>query len=458
MTDGGRSNTAIPPLARNSAVLMVSQVLTLAGSFVVSVVLARALGPAGKGLFTLLQLLPSLLYMIASIGLPSAVVYVAAQSPDSARTISRQAVRITLLAQSAVFLAYVLLSPLLSPVFFDGIDPLLTIAAGAVSLSMGAAQVAASRLVAAGRTVRSVIPNLLAQLGLVLSVLFLLLVARVTLSGVAIVWVSLAFMSAVALLSMQQRADRAHSEPVDLGVTRSRLLGYGVKAWLANALTFLNYRQDMFLVALFHGARAVGLYSIGVTFAELIWYVPNAVSGALFPKAAYLDDLEAADLSARTTRVTLMITVLILTALAAAVPFAVPVIFGEEFHPSILAFYALVPGTLLMVPTKVLSSHLAGRGQVHYSTISSGSNLAVNLAANLVLIPRLGIVGAGLASSISYAVSCAIMTVAFRRETGLGVGTLYVFRRGDVILVKDSIGGLLQRTRLALKRVSRRAS
>ena len=73
---------------------------------------------------------------------------------------------------------------------------------------------------------------------------------------------------------------------------------YGIKSYPANLFTLFTYRLDTFFVNLYSGAASVGLYSTSVSSAELLWYVPNAISSTLFPKSATLDKDVGAQLTA----------------------------------------------------------------------------------------------------------------------------------------------------------------
>ena len=55
---------------------------------------------------------------------------------------------------------------------------------------------------------------------------------------------------------------------------------------MGNVLQFFNYRLDLFLVNYFLGPSGVGIYTVAVSMGEMLWYLPNAVSFVIFPKAA----------------------------------------------------------------------------------------------------------------------------------------------------------------------------
>ena len=62
----------------------------------------------------------------------------------------------------------------------------------------------------------------------------------------------------------------------------------------------------------------------------------------------------------------------------------------------------LLPGVVLLGGAKVLTNEIAGRGYPHYNSLNSGLALVLTVIFDLVLIPRYGVVGAALASSLAY--------------------------------------------------------
>jgi O-antigen/teichoic acid export membrane protein len=68
---------------------------------------------------------------------------------------------------------------------------------------------------------------------------------------------------------------------------------------------------------------------------------------------------------------------------------------------------------------KVLNGYIAGRGRVDLTALGSVGGLFINLGANLILIPRVGLIGAAIATSISYT-SIALFSYAnFLRMTSV---------------------------------------
>src|SRR5450756_1483150 len=59
---------------------------------------------------------------------------------------------------------------------------------------------------------------------------------------------------------------------------------FSARVHLSNVAGFLLERQDVLLLGWLSGAAAVGLYSVGVSFAELTWYIPSALCTAIMAR------------------------------------------------------------------------------------------------------------------------------------------------------------------------------
>jgi O-antigen/teichoic acid export membrane protein len=95
----------------------------------------------------------------------------------------------------------------------------------------------------------------------------------------------------------------------------------------------------------------------------------------------------------------------------------------------------------------ILTRFLSGRGRPGTTTLVLGAGLVVNVAANLVLVPQLGINGAALASSISYSVTAVLTLAVFLRVSGRGLRETLILRRSDVAAAASAGAALLRRMR-----------
>jgi O-antigen/teichoic acid export membrane protein len=187
-------------------------------------------------------------------------------------------------------------------------------------------------------------------------------------------------------------------------------------------LQFFNYRLDAFLVNFFLGPAGVGIYSVSVALAEMLWYLPNAVSFVIFPRAARTRPEAMNAFTPRVFRTTLALTALGGLALAALGRTLIVLIYGEAFAPAYGPLLALLPGVVLLGGAKVLTNEIAGRGHPQYNSMASALGLGLTIFLDLLLIPRFGVLGAAIASSLAYAaifVAAIVFYARVSRQAGV---------------------------------------
>ena len=190
-------------------------------------------------------------------------------------------------------------------------------------------------------------------------------------------------------------------------------------AHLSNVLAFANYRFGYYAVAYLADVRSLGVLSIGVALAEAIWLIPR--STALIQYVALVnapDRGEQAHAARRGSRLTLLATAGAVLGLAAVPAAGLVAVFGPEFGGAHGVILALAPGILLNGAAMQASTYFAGTARYGVNNRAALLGLAVTVPAALLLVPRLGPVGAALGMSASYAASAAYLLRRYRRATG----------------------------------------
>jgi len=193
-------------------------------------------------------------------------------------------------------------------------------------------------------------------------------------------------------------------------------------AYFGNIVGYLNYRVDQFILVTLLPTEQLGFYVIAVGLAERLWMVPGVVGVALLPhltNSPKRDPMFAAIVS-RHVAIWTGLACLLLFALADVV---VRLLYSSVFAPSVAPLRWLLLGIWLAVPGKLLTAELLAREKIHFVWLASVV-VPVNIICNVLLIPRMGISGAALASTVSYSMLSAIVVVCYVRETGVSWTTL----------------------------------
>jgi O-antigen/teichoic acid export membrane protein len=215
-------------------------------------------------------------------------------------------------------------------------------------------------------------------------------------------------------------------------------VSFGFRAYLGNAVQFFNYRLDMFVVNYFVGVANVGLYSVAVAGAELLWYIPQAVALILFPRTAATGAEKAKLFTPKVCRSTFLITLIAALGLSAISKPLIILIYEEAYAPSVIPLWLLMPGVVALSISKILCGDLAGRGLLQYGAYSSAISLVATVVCDLLLIPRWGIVGAAMASSISYCSATILVLFFYIRISGNSLTDVLIPKKSDLLTYLNS--------------------
>lgn len=183
-----------------------------------------------------------------------------------------------------------------------------------------------------------------------------------------------------------------------------KAMHYGLKSWIGDIALKANLRLDQMILGAVSTSTHIGLYNIAVKLSEIIWFFPDAMGPVLFNKLAGLrsDELKI-DWLARIHRITFFICALGSLLWVLLVYFVMaPLFFKGTSDWLIDAFILLMPGTLGVVSSKVLTKLYSSSGKVLWTSYISLVGSLISLSLCFWLIPWYSVVGAAVASTLSY--------------------------------------------------------
>lgn len=379
-----------------------------------TLVLARALGPEGKGAVGAVLLVAALASYAGSPGLAPASIHAVARLG-----LPPAAVRGNALAAAAVLgLVTAIAALALAPHLLARAGPeavqagrlvfLCTPLALAQDYSLALLQgLGRYDLFTVGRTLgRALYPALLVALGL---------------AGALSVTTALAAWAVAApagLLLLWGLVDRAGAGQPQLRLDLlPRYAGYGLRLHLGTLAELIELRLDQLLLVLLLPPAALGQYTLAVTASELLTCLPSALAVVLLgsPAAGPAAARAAAQRAIRRALAALAAAGL-LAALAA--PWLVTRLLPASFAPAATAFQLLVPGTLALGLGRMLAGALAGQGHPLAAAPARLVSLGLTLVLAPLLIPRLGIAGAAVASTVASSGAALCLLEAGRRALG----------------------------------------
>jgi len=245
-------------------------------------------------------------------------------------------------------------------------------------------------------------------------------------------------MSLIMILKELKYADLS-----EMGDVILRIFRYGSFVQFANTLQLLNYRLGYYIIESYLGKARLGVFQIGNQLSEGLWIAGKSLALVQYSRISNESDpFYAKTLSVRFLKLTVLLTVSML---------AIFWILPESFYLWILTdkyegiknvIWSLSPGIIAISANVILSHFFSGTGRHHHNAISSGIGVVFTLTFGFILIPKIGIVGAGITASVSYMMTLLYQLIMFSRITKLTVRELFV-TRADFVFLLTEIKGLL---------------
>lgn len=207
------------------------------------------------------------------------------------------------------------------------------------------------------------------------------------------------------------------------------MLRYSAGAFPGTVSDFYTLRIDAFFLNYFAGAAEVGIYSVAVSLAAMLLYVPAAIKSVLMPYIASLSDRE---ITAKLSRLLLMVMSAMALILIPLVWMAVIPLYGKEFSFSRSLFLMLFPGSMFWGVFLLLASDIEGRGLPWQVSVVSMITALLTVGLSAMLIPIWNSTGAAIVSSITQGISMILAIRLYKRIVGVSFEQLLFPKMEDL--------------------------
>jgi O-antigen/teichoic acid export membrane protein len=394
--------------------------------------LARGLGPSGRGTVGFITVTALVLSHVAGLGVGEATTVFAAKTPARRGVLLINLVLFmvvsSLIAAALACTALRLLED--RPVGLGQWD-LALLAAG--TLVSALVEAGAAFLLGCGRI------RPLARITATASWIYPLLLAAVWLGGgltvtrAAAAWVATESVRAARML-------RHAGYGVPLERPNLALLAdavrFGVRAWVGSFSRFLNFRIDQIILGLLTTEAALGIYAVAVNASEVLLYLPAAVATALLPAAARAEPGHRGRQTLQAFRSAALVTTGAVLVAAVVGPLLLPIVFGSAFSASVEPFLWLLPGAVGFAATAVFSNSLMASASPGLSSVGPLVSLVVGIGLDIVLIPPFGPTGAAAAASAAFLAGGAVALAVYARRSPFAWSALLLPRREDLDVLR----------------------
>lgn len=387
-------------------------ILTL--NMVTGVIVARALGPSGRGELAIVLMLAQMGAWLFSLGATEGVAYRLSRHPEDGGHLLGSwltlAVPLSLIAVGVGEL----LVPILFAAQTDNAIHLAQIYLAVISLLV--IQSILNGILLGDQDFRVYLVVRLVT-PLLLAISYVVLWATDDLSVEFALIVNATAAAAAVVVAAVRALSRHGLESPDLPLLR-RSLWYGLRAHGGSIASLVNTRLDIIIIPAFLSAASVGLYSVATNVTSIIATLTGTVALLAMPVAAR-QQTGSARMIVRTLHATLAIGLVIAIPLELLANFALPLIYGSDFGAAATTLRILLPGSVLDAGAVVLWSGLLAANRPFLSSAAAGPAAALTVVGLVLFLESGGITTAAIVTSVAFSLVFAISLVLYRRVAGL---------------------------------------
>jgi len=232
-----------------------------------------------------------------------------------------------------------------------------------------------------------------------------------------------------------------HREPAALA--RGQLV-FGGKSGLVYAAGYVNLRMGAFVVAAMLGDASLGIYTVVVAVSELLWKISNALAWSAFGRIAGDDDVR--ELVGRITRAVVLVELALGIAVFAAGPWLIVQVYGSAFAAAALPLRIMVFGVAAYAVEPILGYFILVRCKRPMLVLAIQVGAAALCGGIAFLaIPAYGIAGAAAATAATYVCVVIVKAAVVARMLRLSVADLIVPRTSDALAIASALRQAVRR-------------
>lgn len=396
-------------IAKQSRWIFLGKIAFVLFGFAISILLARILGPSSLGRYqlglTMIQV--ATIFSVAGFdrGLVRFLPIIQMKESQEGRTLVALNIKITLSLSIAFAIALYFAAPQLSAHYFHSDDMTKVLRMFSIYLPI----LSVSRIVS-GAVVGLKRADLTSHITNIVSpVVFLILLLLIFFSGGDLVSSIFArsashLLGAVILIFFLLKKLPGSVQTQERSVSLRRFLSFSTPLMLIGLIYFLLGQMDIIMLGYFVDEREVGIYSVAMKMAIFVIFGLEVVLPVVRPHFSELSerrDFETLNKLFKTATKWLFYSGLFVFSPLLILRFEILNIFGPEFVVGGSILLILGIGNLANVLSGPTGQMLVMTGKEKWEVANSFLIVVLNFLLNLFLIPRMGSIGAAIATALS---------------------------------------------------------
>ena len=424
---------------RNISFTFGSQMSSLFFNLITGIIVARVLGPAGKGLLAVVAMVGTTILALGNLGIESFNIYAISKKNVEKKDIIGNSFWLGLFISLISFFIILILA-FKAPLFFKNI-PRSYLLIYLVSLPfLFWNQFFRGILKGEQKFKRSNIFDIVPQAIDVIGIIFLLLYLRL---GVLYIVIWNAFINILSGLLPMLDILIKNKFPLKLNIeVLKKSLKYGIKICLTGVFSLLILRIDLYMVNFFKGMVETGLYSLASTFGIIFSVLPESINTVMFPKIN-LEEKTKKESVAKYSRFALLSVLMMALGTLIFIKPLIGLLYGQEFLLAAQPIFLLLPGLIFLSTATVLSQYFLSVGYPFKLTLSWFLATILNIVLNFIYIPQYGMIAAAITSTISYLLVFSFHYYFFYKATKMSFTDTFIPKKDEIISIFQRIKGFL---------------
>lgn len=406
-----------------------AEAVTACANLAAGILLARAAGADGKGVFTVVTTIAAIQAAVLGLRWERPAGHFLARDAASLPVVLSSVAIVAGLATGLAAFGLAVCPPHLVDVVLRGVEPqviaLVAWLVGAQCLYVGIAAVYGGLRDFASRS-RFLLAYNVVQ-ALCVAILYVLGVREI----VTYVWWYAAASWALELVWLAEFTRRRRLLPRWNWGLVGRMAAFGSLSYMSLLLDLVTVRLDIILLNSMTSTAAAGVYSVAVAVGARLASIPQIVGYVVFHRTS-ARELGSGHRTAQILRLAAL--ALFGGGIVAGVLGSLLIVplYGPEFAAAVPALWVMIPAMGTWGLYRLLASDVEGRGRPGLVSMSSLLATVTIVALDLTWIPRYGILGAAWASLVAYSVALAVAAFTFCHVTALSFRDAYLYRSDDL--------------------------
>lgn len=390
-----------------------TRVLLIIIGLATSVIIARILGPEGRGICAIATTIAAISMQFGNLGLHSSNTYYISKDNDLLPKLLGNSLFISLgLGSVIVFILGIIFYLLPSIVPIHGL--ILNLAL--LSVPIGISYLLLQNLLIGLDLIRDY--NKIELISKIASMCILFIVILSQAVTPETVFLSGVIISIATLLWVLKKIfnNLATYPTTDYTLFKNNLF-YGLKSYFACLFATIVSRVDILLISNFVGLKQAGIYAIASTIADMVSLIPTTVGGLLFPKLSAQKDFITKQKYTLKIGIILTIIMLIVVLFMCSISnFVINLFYGKEFINAANIFFWLAIGLLPLSFCNAYAQLLASIGNSYLYSLTWAICLGVKFCISFWIINNIGYEKIGISNFAITLIIFISTTLIIRRK------------------------------------------